>query len=138
MARRRHTHIADRRTLGHNHARGIAPQGSADARFIGWIFYDKEKTKIWTETYSTFIYCSGMILFPFTLLDIYFRLPPAFMTIIAIILLASIKLLSLYKWNRLFFNKKHSYVRLILYFCSLEIIPCLLAYKGIFLIEKIS
>lgn len=107
-------------------------------RFIGWIFYDKEKTKIWTETYSTFIYCSGMILFPFTLLDIYFRLPPAFMTIIAIILLASIKLLSLYKWNRLFFNKKHSYVRLILYFCSLEIIPCLLAYKGIFLIEKIS
>ncbi|WP_300814855.1 DUF4271 domain-containing protein, partial [uncultured Bacteroides sp.] len=34
------------------------------------------------------------------------------------------------KWLKLFCNKLHGIFLLILYFCALEIIPCLMLYRG--------
>ena len=35
--------------------------------FLGWVFFDKSKTDIWLESYSTLIYYLGFALFPFVL-----------------------------------------------------------------------
>ena len=36
--------------------------------FLGWVFFDKNKTNMWLESYSTLIYYVGFALFPFCLL----------------------------------------------------------------------
>jgi len=41
------------------------------------------------------------------------------------------KLLMLYKWLKLFSEKNHGSLLLFLYFCALEIMPCLIFYKGL-------
>ncbi len=33
--------------------------------FLGWTFFDKNKTNMWLESYSTLIYYIGFALFPF-------------------------------------------------------------------------
>ena len=42
--------------------------------FIGWTFFDKNRTNIWLESYSTLIYYAGFALFPFVLFLVYFDL----------------------------------------------------------------
>lgn len=32
--------------------------------FLGWVFFDKNKTNMWLESYSTLIYYVGFALFP--------------------------------------------------------------------------
>ena len=41
------------------------------------------------------------------------------------------KILMLYKWLKLFCNNLHGGFLLILYFCALEIMPCLMLYQGV-------
>ncbi|MDR0893050.1 MAG: DUF4271 domain-containing protein [Mediterranea sp.] len=98
--------------------------------FLGWIFFDNSLTKNWLESYSTLIYYTGFILFPFVLCQIYLGLEPTRLLIIAAIILILAKILMFYKWLKLFFGRLGSLFPLILYFCALEILPCLLLYKG--------
>ena len=39
--------------------------------FLGWTFFDKNKTNIWLESYSALIYYVGFALFPFVLFLVY-------------------------------------------------------------------
>lgn len=104
-------------------------------KLVGWVFFGKGKMRIWLDTYFTILYYSGFILLPVVMLNVYFGMSAKATAIILITLLAIIKILSIYKWNRLFFDKKSNYVRFILYFCTLEIFPCLFMYKWIVLIN---
>ena len=47
--------------------------------FLGWVFFDKSKTDIWLESYSTLIYYLGFALFPFVLFLVYFDLNVTFL-----------------------------------------------------------
>ena len=38
--------------------------------FLGWTFFDKNKTNVWLESYSALIYYVGFALFPFVLLSL--------------------------------------------------------------------
>ena len=40
--------------------------------FLGWTFFDKNKTNVWLESYSALIYYVGFALFPFVLFLVYF------------------------------------------------------------------
>ena len=42
--------------------------------FLGWTFFDKNKTNIWLESYSALLYYVGFALFPFVLFLVYFDL----------------------------------------------------------------
>lgn len=98
--------------------------------FIGWIFFDKVKTQIWSESYLTLLYFVGFILFPFVLLLVYFKLHVAMYLIIGLFLFVFVKILMLFKWIKLFCNNFYGCFLLILYFCALEIVPCLVFFKG--------
>lgn len=98
---------------------------------LGWVFFDKIKTNLWVQSYFTLVYSFGFVLFPFVLLLIYFDLEMVYLVIFGLILLFFVKILMFYKWLKLFFNNLGGLLLLILYFCALEIIPCLLMYRGL-------
>ena len=99
--------------------------------FLGWVFFDKNRTSLWLESYSTLIYYLGFFLFPFVLFLVYFDLKIIFLVSIGLFLIIFTKILMFYKWLKLFFDNISSIFLLILYFCALEIIPCLLLYQGL-------
>ena len=105
--------------------------------FLGWTFFDKNKTNIWLESYSTLIYYAGFALFPFVLFLVYFDLSLTNLLIIGTIILIFAKILMFYKWIKLFFHQFSGLFLLILYFCALEIVPCLLLYQGMIQMNNI-
>ena len=105
--------------------------------FLGWTFFDKNKTNIWLESYSALIYYVGFALFPFVLFLVYFDLSLTNLVIIGSIILIFTKILMFYKWIKLFFHQFSGLFLLILYFCALEIVPCLLLYQGIIQMNNI-
>ncbi len=98
--------------------------------FLGWIFFDGSRVSLWLESYSTLLYYLGLALFPFVLFIVYFDLPLQITVIVGLILLVFTKILMLYKWIKLFCNNLYGYFLLILYFCALEIVPCIMLYVG--------
>ena len=105
--------------------------------FLGWTFFDKNKTNIWLESYSALIYYVGFALFPFVLFLVYFDLSLTNLAIIGSIILIFTKILMFYKWIKLFFHQFGDLFLLILYFCALEIVPCLLLYQGMIQMNNI-
>ena len=105
--------------------------------FLGWTFFDKNKTNIWLESYSALIYYVGFALFPFVLFLVYFDLSLTNLVIIGSIILIFTKILMFYNWIKLFFNQFSGLFLLILYFCALEIVPCLLLYQGMIQMNNI-
>ena len=105
--------------------------------FLGWTFFDKNKTNIWLESYSALIYYVGFALFPFVLFLVYFDLSLTNLVIIGSIILIFTKILMFYKWIKLFFHQFSGLFPLILYFCALEIVPCLLLYQGMIQMNNI-
>ena len=105
--------------------------------FLGWTFFDKNKTNIWLESYSALIYYVGFALFPFVLFLVYFDLSLTNLVIIGSIILIFTKILMFYKCIKLFFHQFSGLFLLILYFCALEIVPCLLLYQGMIQMNNI-
>ena len=99
--------------------------------FLGWIFFDASRVSQWLESYSTLLYYLGFALFPYVLLLIYFDLNVQLALIIGVFLFGLVKISMFYKWIKLFCNNLYGSFLLILYFCALEIIPCLLLYQGL-------
>ena len=105
--------------------------------FLGWTFFDKNKTNMWLESYSALIYYVGFALFPFVLFLVYFDLSLTNLVRIGSIILIFTKILMFYKWIKLFFHQLSGLFLLILYFCALEIVPCLLLYQGMIQMNNI-
>lgn len=105
--------------------------------FLGWVFFDKNKTDVWLESYSTLIYYLGFSLFPFVLFLVYFDLNVAFLVSIGLGLVIFTKILMFYKWIKLFSSNIYGVLLLILYFCALEIVPCLILYQGIIQLNNV-
>ncbi|MDR0961814.1 MAG: DUF4271 domain-containing protein [Mediterranea sp.] len=100
-------------------------------RFLGWIFFNKNKISIWINSYATLLCYSSLILFPVVLLLIYLGLRQDITVIIGLFLLLVAKILTLYKWKYLFCHNLFDSLSLILYFCALEIAPLYLLYRGV-------
>ena len=105
--------------------------------FLGWVFFDKSKTDIWLESYSTLIYYLGFALFPFVLFLVYFDLNVTFLVSIGCVLVIFTKILMFYKWLKLFSCNIYGVFLLILYFCALEIVPCLIVYQGMIQLNNV-
>lgn len=98
---------------------------------LGWIFFNKETTDFWIESYSTLLYYLGFGLFLSILMVVYLNFSLQNCVIIGLILLGLVKLLTLYKWIKLFCHNLFGSFLLILYFCALEITPCIMLYSGL-------
>ena len=105
--------------------------------FVNWIFFDKEKNKLWIEDVFNLIAALGLILFPTVLYIVFLDSEFHFSAKIILIIIFISKILLFYKCFRYFFRGFHGVLHLILYFCTLEIIPYLFLWKGIELINCI-
>lgn len=106
-------------------------------KFINWIFFDKTKNSLWIESYFFIISIFGMLLLPFTLLTIYYDFPFYTGFIIPVFLFFLMNLLFIYKCFSIFFNQLHGSFYLFLYFCTLEVLPFLVVWKGIEMVNDI-
>ncbi|MDR0977274.1 MAG: DUF4271 domain-containing protein, partial [Prevotellaceae bacterium] len=97
---------------------------------LGYIFFTPQRVQLWLSAYSTMLYYMGLVLFPLIMVSVYFGLSVQNTVIIALILLLTAKILTLYKWKNLFCHNLFDSIVLIVYFCALEIVPLYLFYRG--------
>ena len=110
--------------------------------FAAWIYFDKGRSTLWLESYSTLMYFLGLAAFPLTLLAVYFGLDLRATIVVAILLVVLVEILTFFKWIKLFCPDFHGLLPLVLYFCALEITPYLVLHEGVrqlndYLITKI-
>lgn len=105
-------------------------------KFVNWVFFQNSRNMIWINAYFNVLIWMGLLLLPVVLLIIYFGLSShtAFYLVGGIIIFAKIALFCKCFTN--FFGKIHGLVHLILYFCALEILPDLMAWKGIEIVSN--
>lgn len=106
-------------------------------KFINWIFFNKVKSKLWSESYLLILSILGFILFPVTLLGIYSHLSPSIISIINICIFIFSNLLLFYKCFSIFFNRLHGIFFLFVYFCTLEILPFFVLRRGVVFINEL-
>lgn len=100
-------------------------------KFINWIFFQKVRNTIWITSYFNLFIWLGILLLPAILVIVYFDISTqTSLTIIgSLIIFAKISLF--WKCFSNFFEKIYGSFHLILYFCALEILPDLILWKGV-------
>lgn len=98
---------------------------------INWIFFEKSRILSWMVSYFNVIVWLGLTLLPVVLLTVYFGLTPQNSFLLMALAIISAKILLFWKCFSNFFGKIHGLFHLILYFCTLEILPDLILWKGI-------
>ena len=103
---------------------------------VNSVFFQKDRNKRWIKAFVNLHIGAGMLLFPLVLLIVYFNLPSSTTALSLLIVLFLVKISLLFKCFSNFFEKIYGAFHLILYFCTLEIIPDLLLWKGIEIISN--
>lgn len=98
--------------------------------FTSYIFFDKITRQQWTDTFSSAIGVSGVILFFPALILFYTEQIDAYGVYFVLSYFILIQMILLYRQFMLFFNKKGGWIYFILYLCAQEVIPLFLLYKG--------
>ena len=98
---------------------------------INWIFFEKARNLSWMVSYFNVIVWLGLILLPVILLTVYFDLTASNSFLFMALAIISAKILLFWKCFNNFFGKIHGILHLIMYFCTLEILPDLILWKGI-------
>ena len=111
--------------------------GGSLLEFVNNTLFDKHRTSQWTDAYMLYILFLGLLLLPITLLFVFFDIPIDKTTLFVAFVYLLGKLLLLYKCLRIFFYKKGGFFHLILYFCTLEIIPALALWRVLVYVSQI-
>ena len=98
-------------------------------QFVNWVFFRNVQRKLWLESYVLSILMVGLLIFPLALLLVYYDLSFRVMEIAFFVILGLSKLLLFIKCRQIFFNLNYSIFHLILYFCTLELIPIMLLWR---------
>lgn len=103
--------------------------------FLAYVFVDTEVLRIVKENYFNILSLLGFILFPFLILEIYFDplININIINIIAIILSLSTFIFMAIKLFRIFLHKILDFFHIMLYLCTLEILPLI----GMFQVYKL-
>ncbi|MBP3776458.1 MAG: DUF4271 domain-containing protein [Prevotella sp.] len=97
---------------------------------VNLVFFDGKRNQQWIKSMLFIILVEGVLLSPAVLLGAYFELEIKKVTFYVIIALVFVKMLTIYKCYVIFFRRNVVRLQIILYFCTLEIVP-LLAFWGV-------
>ena len=106
-------------------------------KVVNWVFFDRAQNRQWLESYLLMVTLLGLSLFALALLVVYFDLSFKPLGITVVLLVSTFKLLQLIKCKQIFFAYRFSGVHLILYFCTLELIPVLLLWRALVYFNEI-
>ena len=104
---------------------------------VNWVFFENIQQKNWTQTFFDVTGFSCFVIFPVLLLAVYHGVDSIFLECFSIGFLLFVKILLFYKCVKNFFRHLKEWFHLILYFCTLEIIPLFLLWEGVELINSI-
>ena len=90
---------------------------------VNGVFFDAKQNRRWQKSLLFIICVEGVLLFPLVMLQAYFNLSMKNAVIYAYIVVLLTKLLTFYKIYVIFFGEKRAFLQIILYFCTLEIVP---------------
>ena len=97
---------------------------------VNYTFFFGKNNGQWLNTILLLSAIEGALLFPAILFQSYFDASPQNVIFYAVFVLILVKILTFYKCYVIFFRKNGLFLQIILYFCTLEIIP-LLALWGV-------
>ncbi|MBO6032442.1 MAG: DUF4271 domain-containing protein, partial [Prevotella sp.] len=103
---------------------------------VNYTFFIGKNNGQWLYTILLLSAIEGALLFPAILFQSYFEAPPKNIIIYAVFVLVLVKILTFYKCFVIFFRKKGLFLQIILYFCTLEIIPLLALWGGLGIITN--
>ena len=106
-------------------------------KFVNWIFFDRFKNNLWIDSYFFIISIVGMLLLPVTLLIVYCDFPYYLSVLLPAILFFLMNLYFIYRCFSIFFSQLHGLCYLFLYFCTLEVLPFLLVWKVVGMVNDI-
>ena len=96
---------------------------------VNLVFFDSKRNVQWLKSFLFLTSVEGVLLFPAVLLLAYFDVSVENVLKYLLIVLVVVKLLTIYKCFLIFFKQNVVKLQIILYFCTLEMIP-LLAFWG--------
>ena len=98
--------------------------------FVNGVFFDGKKNRQWIKSYLYIYSVEGALLFPIVILWAYFDLSIQIAAIYVVIVLIIVKILVLFKCFLIFFRQSVVKLQIILYFCTLEIIPMFFLWEA--------
>lgn len=105
-------------------------------RFVNWVFFDRRKSFTWWENYKLLFVAEAVMLFLVIVFGTYFSLPHEKVLWTAVSILVFVKFLLLLKSYQIFFSKFHGLFHEIVYLCTLEATPLLVAIKVLTQVTK--
>ena len=96
---------------------------------VNSILFEREACRAWMSGMWLIVMASGLLLLPFTLLATYFDLSLSTQQSVLVLIGGVCEILLIYKSYITFFRHKGGSLHLILYLCTLEIIPLLLLWR---------
>lgn len=90
---------------------------------VNSVFFGHKKNIHWLKCMLFVTAMEGVVMLPAALLQVYFDTPIKSVMIYYIVLVAMVKILTLYKCFLTFFRDMGGFVQIILYFCTLEMTP---------------
>ena len=106
-------------------------------KMVNWVFFDRVQNRKWLDSYLLMVTLLGLSLFALALLVVYFDLSFRPLGITVVLLVGTFKLLQLIKCRQIFFVYQFSGIHLMLYFCTLELIPVLLLWRALVYFNEI-
>ena len=96
---------------------------------VNWVFFDKAHTLSWEQSYADWTLISGIIMYVIALIAVLLDFSAHTLSIWAIAYLVLIEICLFFKSFHIFCIKRYGSLQLIVYLCTLELIPLLLAGK---------
>ena len=103
---------------------------------VNYTFFSGNNNGQWIHTMLLLSAIEGALLFPAILFQSYFDAPPQNVITYAVFVLVLVKIFTFYKCFVIFFRKNGLFLQIILYFCTLEIIPLLALWGGLGIITN--
>lgn len=104
---------------------------------IGWIFFDRKTTNSWVRCHFVTEILAALIFLPAIMAGIYLNMDADQCILIVAILLILLKSLLFFKGIHLFLFNTFSKLYFIVYLCTLEILPLLIAIKGLLIVNDV-
>ena len=103
---------------------------------VNYTFFSGKNNGQWLYTLLLLSAIEGALLFPAILFQSYFDASPQIIVLYAVFALVLVKILTFYKCYVIFFRKNGLFLQIILYLCTLEIIPLLALWGGLGIITN--
>ena len=93
--------------------------------FVNWIFFRDEKIFTWRRAYTFLLVAEAVLFLILALVVVYLPVSQNEMSLMILLLVIIVKIVLLFKTSQIFFPKMYGSLHLIVYFCTLELMPLL-------------